>query len=245
MENAISVRKKPISRPTDEFLNFLKIVNDYRGYEAFEGFINEALIANREALLIERKVKQVTPKISRLMFMRTFEQFDCPPFKKHFLLGKEPHEMEQAEPIQAVMRYEDFYSNKSLFIETVLSVEYLRTTETFPMEVDWMFNFGKIPAHFFIDVNGFYKEVLSTKVFYGIDFTRVRLCICGNYFWAFREDKNCCSTKCGNLVRQRKFMADRKKREIYNKNRLEYYHQNKEAVKKRKNKKGANKNGAL
>lgn len=220
-----------------QFMDFLEILNDYREYVDFEGNINEVLVEKRETLKEEREKYGM-----KYIFLETFNQFYCPPFKKHFLKGKELNQVSEGEFYGAIEGYENFYNLKQLFKELILTVEDLRKSGDFPPKEICLFNRNTVPSYMFIDTKGFYYEESITLTFYDVDFSKVRLCICGNYFWANRKDKFSCSSICGNRVRQRKFLTDETKREEYRKKRLEYYHENKEDIKKRKKRKKERKN---
>lgn len=229
-----------MNNPTIEFLKFLETINDYRGYEEFEGYIKEALQENRERF--HREYDEVNFEDVKF---ETIRQFYCPPFKKHFLWGKELDEIRDYILIRIIRRYETFYELKQLFLEIIGEVETLRENGNFPPKEDSFFNAGHVPSQMYINTDGHFIEYLPTQIFYNIDFSRVKVCICGNYFWAFRKDKVSCSPECGNRIRQRKFLNDENRRKEYNEKRLKYYHENKEDIKRRKKKKGAKNNGNL
>jgi hypothetical protein len=229
-----------MSKPTKQFLKFIETINDYRDYEAFEGYINEVLEEN-----IKRFQKEIKKFGVNWVFFETIKQFYCSPFRKHFLWGKGLDEIHGYILTRIIRRYENFYGVKELFQEIMLEVESLRESGKFPPKEDSLINIGRIPAQMYITSDGYYAEDLSTKVLHDIDLSKVRICICGNYFWAFRKDKFTCSPECGNRVRQQKFLNDSERRKEYNAKRLQYYHENKDEMKKRKLKGANKKNGTL
>lgn len=213
-------------------MEFLEILNDYQGFEEFEDFIEDIFIEYREKTLLKDRTEEVMKSVLR----STLSHFYCPPFKKHFLY-KELNEASYWQMVDAMNAYKDFYDLKSIFEELFGTIEGHRITDDFPPEEPVIFNKASIPTYMILDSNGFYSEQNITQLFLGIDFSKVKRCICGNYFWVTRKDKISCSRICGNRVRQRKFLSDENKREEYRKRRLEYYHKNKEDINQRKKKK--------
>lgn len=68
---------------------------------------------------------------------------------------------------------------------------------------------------FCLDDGGRLQQTSSIYInaFIGVDVTRIKNCkVCQNFFWANRKDRQCCSTKCGNLFNQQQ--SRNKKREM-------------------------------
>jgi hypothetical protein len=228
--------------PPEDFLTFLEIMNDYRGYESFEGYINDILQENLKEIRNKYNTFHLSDEGYNEAYFMTLQKFNCPPFKEHFLKGRELSELSHGFMSWVVGKFETYYGLKEVFGVLMLTVEELIEANDYPPKEDVAFNMGQVPVLMHIDTNGFYYEKKITEIFYGVDFSKVRRCICGNYFWAYRKDKNACSSICGNRVRQQKFLSDEKKAQEYREKRLKYYHDNKEDIRKRKMKKKEKKN---
>ena len=166
------------------FIEFLEILNDYQGFEEFEGEIEEIFLEYREQTLLNER----TDEVMKSIFLSTISHFYCPPFKKHFLKGKELNEASEWEMSDAIREYKDFFDLKCIFNVLFSEIEARLRSGSFPPEHPSIFNKGSIPTYMIIDTNGFYSEENITQLFYGIDFTKVKRCICGNFFLVTRKD---------------------------------------------------------
>ena len=210
------MRKIKIQKPSEDFFSFLKVVNLMRGKD----LPDFAALTTRysDAALMTDTIPNPSKGFEWALneFISRINQH--PDFCE-YMFGKKSLPRENFN--QELPKYEEFLDDMSLLLQITDRCALMPASVK---KKDFHVALIQKYVSVRIDPNGFLKYApLVNKRFQDIDARRFKICpVCNDIFWLPRLDKEACS-RCSNVYRQRKLLADKKKRSEINEKRRENY----------------------